>query len=86
MKPLQATAVLAVSALAAAGLGCASDTSPSAIRGDVTPYLDNLSQNEELAKNNHARVIDHNTRSAWSDLEALLLLDRPSRLSPIYVP
>lgn len=85
MKPVQAAAALTLLALAA-GPGCASDTSPSAIRADVTPYLDNLDQNEELAKNDHARLIDHNTRSAWNDLERLLLLDRPSRLNRIYVP
>ena len=72
--------------LAAGLLTACSSTSPRAIRADVTPYMDSLARNTELDKNQYARVIDHNTRSAWDDLARILLIDETSRLNYITVP
>ena len=40
----------------------------------------------DLRLNDHARFIDHNTRSAWNDLDRVLLLHRPIRLHPYASP
>ena len=72
--------------IAAGALTACSSTSPRAIRGDVTPYLDSTARSTELDKNHYARVIDHNTRSAWDDLARILFIDQTTGLTPITIP
>ena len=63
--------------------GC---TKTERIRANYTPYLDSTAYNSEQDRNTQARVIDHNTRGIWDDLNRLLLLDQPSRLTPYTIP
>ncbi|QNN23647.1 hypothetical protein HED60_15645 [Planctomycetales bacterium ZRK34] len=56
------------------------------VRWDMSPELSTLDATPEESKNNHARVIDTNTRQIWNDLDRILLLDRPSHLSLYSVP
>ena len=63
--------------------GC---TQAQRIRANYTPYLDSTAYNSEQDRNTQARVIDHNTRGIWDDLNRMLLLDRPSRLTPYTIP
>lgn len=74
--------VLTVAILAGAGLmvgGCS-------YRSNMTPELDSMAASSEQDYNRYARYIDNNTRSAWNDLQRLLLLDRSSRLTKYPVP
>lgn len=56
------------------------------VRWDMSPELSTLDSTPGESKNNHARVIDTNTRQIWNDLDRILLLDRPSHLSLYSVP
>ncbi|BAM04109.1 hypothetical protein [Phycisphaera mikurensis] len=69
--------------LSLGGTGC---TKAQRIRANYTPYLDSTAYNSEQDRNRQARVIDHNTRGVWDDLNRVLLLDQPSRLSPYTIP
>lgn len=81
--PLLALAVGATLLLGTSG--CAA-TKAERIRANYTPYLDSVAFNSEQDRNTQARVIDHNTRNIWDDLNKILLLDEPSRLSAYYIP
>lgn len=76
-------------ALLAIGLmlvgGCSRITARQ-IRSNMTPELDSYAQSKGQSLNDHARFIDHNTRSAWNDLDRVLLLHRPIRLHPYASP
>lgn len=69
--------------LLSGGIGC---SKAQRIRANYTPYLDSTAANSEQDRNTQARVIDHNTRGIWDDLNRLLLLDEPSRLTPYKIP
>jgi hypothetical protein len=56
------------------------------IRGNMTPELKTTNRSGQLHKNDYARIIDNNTRSAWDDLDRFLLLHRNSRLTPWPMP
>jgi hypothetical protein len=58
----------------------------SDVRWNMSPELATLEATKEESKNNHARVIDTNTRQIWNDLDRILLLDRPSHLSLYSIP
>jgi hypothetical protein len=52
----------------------------------MTPELDHTARSHQQAANDHARIIDNNTRGIWDDVDRLLLLDHNSRLTPYSVP
>lgn len=81
--PLLALAIGATLLLGTSG--CAA-TKAERIRANYTPYLDSTAKNAEQDRNTQARVIDHNTRSIWDDLNRILLLDKPSHANIYYIP
>ena len=81
--PLLACAIAATLLLGSGG--CAA-TKAERIRANYTPYLDSIAANSEQDRNTQARVIDHNTRSLWDDLNKVLLLDKPSHANIYYIP
>jgi len=56
------------------------------VRSNMTPELHDLARNHGHALNDQARYIDNNGRSAWNDLDRLLLLDHNSTLHPYPIP
>ena len=81
---LPAVALLAGGTLLIGTAGCA--TKAQRIRANYTPYLDSTAYNVEQDRNRQARVIDHNTRGIWDDLNRILLLNEPSRLTYYTIP
>lgn len=68
-------------------VGCSNDRiTAKKLRRNVTPELDHVAASNEQIRNDHARIIDNDTRAIWSDLDRLLLMDRSSRLQPHPVP
>ncbi len=66
-------------------VGCKSTTKEN-LRGDISPELDSTAFSADQDANRYARITDHNTRDAWEDAKRLLLLDRPTQLSPYVLP
>lgn len=56
------------------------------IRRDMTPELMTTTRSSEFHRNDYARIIDNNTRSAWDDMDRFLLMHRNSRLTPWPMP
>ncbi len=72
--------------LAAVG-GCDNNKiTASKVRSDMSPELDSIAMTKEQRKNEHARTVDTDLRQVWDDLDMLLLLDRPVRLSRYPIP
>ncbi|MCC6680083.1 MAG: hypothetical protein IT445_04180 [Phycisphaeraceae bacterium] len=78
--------------LAAAGLtmllavsGC-NTVRPAQVRHNMTPALATADSTRAQKRNDIARVIDHNTRTAWDDFYRLMLLDEATPLSPYSIP
>jgi len=78
---------------AAAGLsasltltGCSSTVSAHEARANATPALATTNATHGQSANDMARVVDHNTRTAWDDFKRLMLLDEPSSLQPYTIP
>ena len=67
-------------------LTACSNTSARAIRNDVTPRLDSTARSEAMDSNQYARVVDHNTRTAWDDLARFLFIDETTGMTPINIP
>lgn len=57
-----------------------------AYRGNPTPELDTLSKTHDNIDNRLTITSDSNLRMLNEDIGRALLLDRPSRLSPVPVP
>ncbi|MFA9478675.1 hypothetical protein ACERK3_10240 [Phycisphaerales bacterium AB-hyl4] len=77
-------AVLVVMMLVFAG--CHSPTSAAGVRANFSPELHSTANSYEQHLNREARTRDMNLRGVWDDGSRLLLLDRPSRLSPYPIP
>ncbi len=77
---------LSFALLLAAALMFTGCTSAWGVRADLTNATDSTARSDDQDRNNYARTIDHNTRGIWDDTARLLLLDRPSRLSPYTIP
>lgn len=56
------------------------------VLADMSPNLTHRSRTHDEARITHARTIDTNGRSLWTDIERILLLDRPSRQSLFPTP
>jgi hypothetical protein len=56
------------------------------VLGDMSPELDSRAETHDEGRIRHARTIDTNTRSIWDDLDSMLLLNKPSRLSMFPTP
>lgn len=58
----------------------------SSYRGNPTPELDTLSKTHDNIDNRLTIMSDTNLRMLNEDIGRALLVDRPSRLSPVAVP
>lgn len=68
-------------------LGCNDNKiTASKVRGDMSPELESMAMTSEQRKNTHARAIDTTERQFWDDLDMILLLDKPVRLTRYPVP
>lgn len=56
------------------------------VRGNMTPELHNLARSHGQSLNDQVRYLDNNGRSAWNDLDRLLLLDHNSTLHTYPIP
>lgn len=81
---------LGTAAILLSGLtGCYSDISAQEsqyIRWNPSPEVDDLHRREIDRDNMYAVTFDENMRQIWSDFDRVMLLDRPSRLSPETFP
>ncbi|USO00113.1 MAG: hypothetical protein H6810_05475 [Phycisphaeraceae bacterium] len=76
----------AISACAALLVTGCSSTSITALRFNPTPELARVSKTSDEVMNEHALTANMNIRSIGDDLDRLLLLSHPSRLSPEPIP
>lgn len=88
MKPIMHTfAVVVFAMVMLAGTGCSRDRiTASSVRRNMSPELASMAHQSQQRKNMHARTIDTDTRQIWDDLDSVLLLNRPSRMSIYPVP
>lgn len=90
MIRLKRTALMLITAGTAtlALIGCESDKSVliDEIRKNPTPEMNTIAHTHNDRKNKHAVVRNANIRQIGDDLDAILLLDRPVRLSPYVIP
>jgi hypothetical protein len=56
------------------------------VRDDMSPELQTMALTREQHKNQIARSIDTTLRQFWDDVDVVLLLDRPVRLSRYQIP
>lgn len=75
-------ASLAASAL----VGCAGGSQAGAIRSSPTPELFNLADTPDEVSNKLALTRDYNFRMITEDAARVLMIDRPSRLTPSPIP
>ena len=66
--------------------GCSQKITAATVRRNLTPELETLSLTHEQRLNVHARTKNLGWRQLESDLDRLLLLDRPVRLTRYPVP
>lgn len=84
---LKCAALAALSLAAALSLGgCSNRITPDSVRSDMSPELQSMAMTAEQRKNTHARALDTTARQFWDDLDFLLMIDQPSRLSIYPVP
>jgi len=73
--------------LAVALVGCKSnEITAKSVRSNMSPDLESIAEMREQRKNTHARTINTNWRQLWDDLDHILLLDHPVRLSEYPIP
>ena len=81
--------VVCANLLVGAGLltGCSNpnDVSFNAIKGDLTPELDGISERPVDIQRSLAMNQDQTLRMFWGDLGRAWLMDQPSMLAPYYV-
>ena len=85
---IRAVGLLAVCMLFAlvAG-GCNKDkVTADDVRDHMSPELKSMAMTNEQRKNAHARTIDTTLRQTWDDLDMILLLDKPVKLTRYPVP
>lgn len=76
--------LVAMSSLALVGCSSApEDTSHDAITSNLTPELLTLNQREVDYSDAMSVTFNSNWRAMWGDIARGLLIDRPSRLSPM---
>jgi hypothetical protein len=86
MKLTKLAVIGLIAALTLAG-GCGSDQiTAKSVRKDMSPELMSLAHQREQRRNMYARTLDTNKRQIWDDLDRILLMNRPSRLSEYPVP
>ena len=78
--------VVAVGLTLLVSLGGCNTVTPGKVRRNMSPALATTDRARGQAANDMARVVDHNTRTAWDDFKRLMLLDKPSRLTPYPIP
>ena len=89
MKSMIRTGMIVAAGLMLASLacGCSSDRVTAAgVRSNMSPELESVAMTSEQRKNVHARAIDTTMRQIWDDLDTLLLIDRPIRLTRYPLP
>lgn len=84
---LKTLLLLSLVVFAAALLGCQSDgITAKSVRKDMSPEMKSIALMHEQRKNVHARTKNTNKRQIWDDIDSILLLDRPVRLSEYPIP
>lgn len=67
--------------------GCAQENlQHTKIRTNLTPELQTLNRRPVEVRSEMSLVINSDWRQFWDDAQRAMLLDRPSRLSPIVIP
>lgn len=56
------------------------------IRRNMSPDLESLAKTHEMRLNDRAKTWDVNARQIWDDIDGILFLDRPLRLSRYPIP
>jgi hypothetical protein len=79
---------LAAGILATFLIGCESEKPIliDQVRKNPTPEMETIARTHDQRKNDHAIVKDYNERQIGDDIDAILLMDRPVRLSPYVLP
>ena len=73
-----------------ASVGCESQSNnritAEDVWNDMSPELKSMAMTEAQRKNKKYRIDDTNMRQIWNDLDTLMLMDRPVRMSKYPVP
>lgn len=69
-------------------VGCSSDKPIliDQVRANPTPEMQTIARTRNQRLNEHAVVRNTNRRQILDDIDAILLLDRPVRLTPYVIP
>jgi hypothetical protein len=80
--------LMALGLLLAFGAGGCDDNKITAdkVRRDMSPELQSVAMTHEQRKNREARNVDTTMRQFWDDLDMILLLDKPVRLTRYPLP
>lgn len=86
--PRTALFSLAAGLLATTLIGCSSEKPIliDEVRRNPTPEMDTIARTYDDRKNDHAVVKNTNLRQIGDDIDAILLLNRPVRLTPYVIP
>jgi len=86
--PRTAIMILAAGITTITFVGCESNKylRINEIRKNPSPEMNTMARTSDNRKNDHAVLHNINARQISDDIDALLLLDRPSRLTPFVIP
>lgn len=91
IKMMLAVLIVGASAMLVTAGGCSSTpesdrVTVDSLSRDMTPEMQGVGLSPEQRRNRHIRTINTSMRQVWDDLDEILLLDRPSRMSPYPIP
>ncbi len=77
--------LLVLTAMICAG-GCSQKVTPEGVRRNLSPEFETLGETKGMRANRHAEVIDLNLRQIPDDIDRILFLDRPMRMTTYPLP
>lgn len=91
MKKMLAVMIVGAAAMLLSAGGCSSApetdrVTVDTLRDNMTPEMQGVGLSPDQRRNRHIRTVNTSLRQVWDDLDEILLLDRPSRMSPYPIP
>lgn len=86
MRPGSYAALLVLAVLTVSMSACNKEVTADMVRSDPTPELKSVAMTHDQHENRKARAVDHTSRQIWDDLDSLLLINRPLRMTDYSMP
>lgn len=91
IKMMLAVMIVGSAALLVSAGGCSSApetdrVTVDSLSRDLTPEMEGVGLSHDQRRNRHIRTVNTSMRQIWDDLDEILLLNRPSRMSPYPIP